>query len=103
MITSITVASFVLALIPALLFLRNLRLYAPLPRQGVSRAGWSVLIPARNEESTIADALHSVLRSREVDLEVIVMDDGSTDRTADIVRAIAAADPRVRPRSRACR
>jgi glycosyltransferase involved in cell wall biosynthesis len=56
----------------------------------------SVLIPARNEEISIAEAIASVLASRGVDLELIVLDDGSTDRTAEIVRAAAKADPRVR-------
>ena len=44
-----------------------------------------MLIPARNEEANIAAALRSVLQSDGVDLEVIVLDDGSTDRTAEIV------------------
>jgi hypothetical protein len=92
----IAAASCILAVTPAALFLRNLSLYAPLPRTGASRAGCSVLIPARNEESNIGAAVSSVLQSGHVDLEVIVLDDGSTDRTAEIVAAIAQADPRVR-------
>ncbi len=94
MIFWLTAASCLLAAIPAALFLRNLPLYAPLPRPGSARARCSVLIPARNEEANISEALHSILRSEAIDLEIIVLDDGSTDRTAEIVRSIA--DPRVR-------
>ena len=95
MITWIAAASCLLALIPAGLFLRNLALYAPLPQPGTARAKCSVLIPARNEEANIAAALHSILQSDGIDLEVIILDDGSTDHTADIVREFTA-DPRVR-------
>ncbi len=56
----------------------------------------SVLIPARNEERGIEACLRSVLASRGVELEVIVLDDASTDRTAEIVRSIAQTDPRLR-------
>jgi len=55
----------------------------------------SVLIPARNEAEAIVSALHSVLAHPESSLEVLVLDDHSTDATADRVRAIAASDPRV--------
>lgn len=96
MIGWITVAGCLLALIPAALFLRNLALYSPLPRAGAARARCSVLIPARNEEAHIAAALRSVLLSDGIEMDLIVLDDGSTDRTAEIVREIAAADPRVR-------
>ena len=65
-------------------------------RRGASARAAPFSIPARNEEANIADALRSVLRSDGVDLEVIVLDDGSTDRTAEIVREFARADPRVR-------
>ncbi|MFZ2486791.1 MAG: glycosyltransferase family 2 protein [Anaerolineae bacterium] len=58
----------------------------------------SVVIPALNEESGIADIMQRVLSIRPqlpaagVDaLELIVVDDGSSDRTADIVRATAGA------------
>jgi hypothetical protein len=78
------------------LFLRNLDLYARLPPPGRSKPKCSVLIPARNEEAGIASAIHSVLRNENADLEVIVLDDGSTDHTAEIVRKLAAADARVR-------
>ena len=97
MITWIAAASCLLAVIPAALFLRNLRLYALLPQPGPSRPRCSVLIPARNEEPNIAAALHSVLQSSDrAELEVIVLDDGSTDRAAEIVRDISQTDPRVR-------
>lgn len=88
-------ASCALALFPAALFLRNLRLYAPLPPPGPPPA-LSVLIPARNEEANIAVALHSILRSAGTELDVVVLDDGSTDQTAAIVHEIAQADARVR-------
>ena len=56
----------------------------------------SVLIPARNEENSIEAAVRSVIESRGVKLEVIVLDDSSTDRTATIVREISEADSRIR-------
>jgi hypothetical protein len=92
----IAAASSLLAVFPAILFVRNLFLYAPLPKRNQRRTNCSVLIPARNEATNIASALHSVLESENVDLEVIVLDDDSQDRTAEIVREIAKKDPRVR-------
>jgi Glycosyl transferase family 2 len=57
----------------------------------------SVLIPARDEQSQIADCLRRVLDQAGVDdLEVLVLDDESADRTADVVRDTVAGDPRVR-------
>jgi chlorobactene glucosyltransferase len=53
----------------------------------------SVVIPARNEAHNIARCLRSVLAAEYPSLEVIVVDDHSTDGTAGIARAI---DPRVR-------
>ena len=97
MIAWIAIAASSLAAVPAILFLRNLPLYTPPPTaHGQARARCSVLIPARNEEATIAGAVLSVLRTQSADFEVIVLDDGSTDRTAQIVRAIARQDGRVR-------
>jgi glycosyltransferase involved in cell wall biosynthesis len=55
----------------------------------------SVVIPSYNEETTIAQVVRQVLRLEAV-AEVIVVNDCSRDRTADIVREIAAGDPRVR-------
>jgi cellulose synthase/poly-beta-1,6-N-acetylglucosamine synthase-like glycosyltransferase len=57
----------------------------------------SVLVPVRDEEDRIEACLTSLLDQLSVpDYEVLVLDDASTDRTADIVAAVAAADPRVR-------
>jgi len=56
----------------------------------------SVIIPARNEGANIAGVVESVLASTYRDLEVIVVDDRSTDDTADVADAIAARDARVR-------
>jgi Glycosyl transferase family 2 len=97
MLVWIAAASCLLAFTPAVLFLRNLALYAPPPlATGRVRARCSVLIPARNEETTIDNAVRSVLRNQGADFEVIVLDDDSTDQTAQIVRALANDDRRVR-------
>ena len=62
----------------------------------------SVLIPARDEQSTIAATVNSVreqltaVGATPFDLEIIVLDDGSSDSTAQIVSELAALDPRVR-------
>ncbi len=50
----------------------------------------SVLIPARNEERVIAASITSLLASRGVEIEILVLDDASTDRTAEIVLGFAA-------------
>jgi len=54
----------------------------------------SVVIPAYNVQQFIADAVNSTLTQTFTDLEIVVVDDGSTDRTAEIVTAMT--DPRVR-------
>jgi glycosyltransferase involved in cell wall biosynthesis len=56
----------------------------------------AVLIPARNESANIGACLDAALASAGADIEVIVLDDGSTDDTADIVRRRAQTDPRLR-------
>lgn len=56
----------------------------------------SVIIPAYNAEKHIRETLRSVLDQTYEHLEVIVVDDGSQDRTAEIVRGVAAEDERVR-------
>jgi peptidoglycan/xylan/chitin deacetylase (PgdA/CDA1 family)/spore germination protein YaaH/GT2 family glycosyltransferase len=56
----------------------------------------SVLIPAFNEAKVIASSIHRVLASTDVRIEVIVIDDGSTDNTSAVVTEAFADDPRVR-------
>ena len=55
----------------------------------------SVLIPARNEEENIQKCLTSILRQDYPNMEVLVLDDDSSDRTAEIVRGISDEDGRV--------
>lgn len=99
--------SLVLASVPAALFFANLLFYRRLPQSpvastantdsaGSASPSLSILIPARNEEEAIAPALRAVLADPDPRLEVIVLDDHSTDTTAARVQEVAANDPRVR-------
>ncbi|UVO55354.1 polysaccharide deacetylase family protein [Sphingomonas sp. SUN039] len=56
----------------------------------------SVLIPAFNEERVIVDSVRRVLASEQVALEILVIDDGSSDATSAVVREAFAGEPRVR-------
>lgn len=94
----VTIAGVLLvcAGVPASLFVVNLRTYFGPQSASGSRPRIAVLIPARNEECNIGACVESVLASRDVELEVLVLDDASTDRTAEIVQAFALRDTRVR-------
>lgn len=98
MLLSILVwTALALAAVPALLFVFNLVLYrSPVAVSGGERLPVSLLMPARNEARTIGLSLRAALQSRNVDLEVIVLDDHSIDDTAAIVKRFAEHDSRVR-------
>ena len=55
----------------------------------------SVLIPCFNEEMVIESSIRRILASNWARLEVLVLDDGSQDRTAQVVRDAFADEPRV--------
>ncbi len=135
-ISVLAVAALLLAALPAVLTIFNLRVFLPAGEQGGaleetgvgssrSESGYpaleseactapgglgrlsddsfvsvvrqvSVLVPARNEAAAIAPCARAILASRDVDLELVVLDDGSTDGTDTIVEQLAARDPRVR-------
>lgn len=56
----------------------------------------SAVIPAKDEEATLDECLTAVRTQDYPNLEILVVDDRSVDRTAEIVRRHAAEDPRVR-------
>lgn len=104
----LSLVALVLAGFAALMFLGNLSLFRQVDKPMENAAGGavdpsgrqppsvSILIPARDEENSIGKCVQSCLDSRNVQLEVLVMDDGSTDATATVVAELAKADSRVR-------
>jgi hypothetical protein len=84
-----------LALLPAVLTAINLVLFRT-PARSPGRHAVSVIVPARNEAGSIGDCVRALLASEAVDLDVIVVDDHSTDGTGAIVLGMAVDDPRVR-------
>jgi glycosyltransferase involved in cell wall biosynthesis len=56
----------------------------------------SIIVPAYNEEDTIAAVLRALLRALPDVYEVIVVDDGSTDTTAAVVQSFSQTEARVR-------
>jgi chlorobactene glucosyltransferase len=92
-----------LALAGLAVVLWNVSRFWPRPQPRPERSGdaalagqVAVLVPARNEERNIAALLASLLDQGTTLQSITVLDDRSTDRTAEIVREFAAHDSRVR-------
>lgn len=57
----------------------------------------SVIIPAYNAETYLEPCVRSALQQTYQNLEILLIDDGSTDKTWEVCRALAAADSRIKP------
>jgi hypothetical protein len=90
-------AGVAVTVIPAVIALKLKRL-TMLPPSGENRPlpGISVIIPARNEAAQIGNALRTLLKSEGVELELIAINDRSTDQTGQFMDEIAASDSRLR-------
>jgi chlorobactene glucosyltransferase len=64
--------------------------------EAVSHGRVSILVPARNEERSIGECVSSLLGQDYPDFELLVLDDSSTDRTGEIVKALVAGHLRHR-------
>src|ERR1700759_114965 len=97
-LAAVTVAVYVITAIDLWFGNRRIRLLRNIPPLETDK--WpavSVVIAARNEKRNIEEALQSVLNQDYPHLEIIVVNDRSTDRTGEILDRMAARDERLRP------
>jgi glycosyltransferase involved in cell wall biosynthesis len=78
---------------------QNVDMAADKPQSDAGPDSLSVFFPCYNEQDNVRRVYESadrVLRSLNIDYEMIFVDDGSTDKTSEILESIAASDGRVR-------
>ena len=84
-----------LAFLPATLTWKNLRLFQRSPDTHTSDPV-SILVPVRNEAAVLDGFIVNVLASQDVDFELVVLNDASTDSSAHIISEWSQRDSRVR-------
>lgn len=65
------------------------------PGEDGSLPGLTIVVPARDEEATAGAAMRTLLELDYPDLEIIAVNDRSTDRTGDVLDRLAREDPRL--------
>jgi glycosyltransferase involved in cell wall biosynthesis len=97
MLTLFDVLVFLAVVVPFFLLIRYRNAIPKLPAlpDPLTLPRLSVVVPARDEGSTIGRAVGSLLAQDYPDLEVIVVDDRSSDTTGDVLRDLAARDRRL--------
>lgn len=75
-----------------------LRREVPAPKLPVfdNPQGCSILVPCYNEEAHVEDTIAFALRTKYPHFEVIAINDGSKDKTGELLNAMAAKEPRLR-------
>ncbi len=88
---------FLVVVVPFVLLIRHRNAIPMLPAlpESITLPRLSVVVPARDEASAIGRAVGSLLAQDYPDLEVIVVDDRSSDATGDVLRGLAAKDRRL--------
>ena len=88
---------FLAVVLPFVLLIRHRHAIPKLPAlpEPVTLPRLSVVVPARDEGSAIGRALGSLLEQDYPDIEIIVVDDRSTDTTGEVLRELATKDPRL--------
>ncbi|MCO8120961.1 glycosyltransferase [Stieleria sp. TO1_6] len=99
MILLLAIIGLGLSTLPLVMLLANLPLFCDQTTNDATDRELppvSVLVPARDEADSISNCIDSALASKAITIEVIVLDDQSTDATPAIVHRYADMDPRVR-------
>jgi glycosyltransferase involved in cell wall biosynthesis len=88
---------FLAVVVPFVRLVRHRSAIPALPAlsSGIAMPRLSVVVPARNEAAAIARAVGSLLAQDYPDLEVIAVDDRSSDATGELLRELAAGDSRL--------
>ncbi len=94
--TALAILAGVLAIVPAGMTLWNLTLFRPPPVPVPPGMAVSVVIPARDEAINIGACVDAVRASVGCAIEIVVVDDQSTDATPALVAQRMVVDPRVR-------
>ena len=96
-LTIVDALVFIAVVVPFVLLIRHRNAIPKLPAlaEPSTLPRVSVVVPARDEGSTIGRALGSLLEEDYPELEVIVIDDRSSDATGDVLRELAAKDSRL--------
>ena len=97
-VTIFDVLVFLAVVVPSLLLVRHRNAIPNLPgmNEPVTLPRLSVVVPARDEAATIGRAVGSLLEQDYPELEIIVVDDRSSDATGEVLRELAEKDRRLR-------